>query len=136
MPAVKPAIEVSFSLDKLPKPLDAKLGAKTAAAMERAAEAAIKKSGKATVGQPTGKDGVGYTLSGKLTVLEPAADARKLDGKIVVSGMEVGRGAKTATINSAAYVDIRGADKVSSDNIDDLGAALAEAAVLKLISKL
>jgi hypothetical protein len=136
MPAAKPAIEFKFSLDTLPKPLDAKLGGGAVAKMKGAGEAAIKKSGKAVVGKPTGADGIGYTLSGKLTVLAPDGSGRKLNGKITVNGMMVGKSAKTATITSAAFVDIRGADKVTAANVDDLAEALADAAMQKFLGSL
>lgn len=130
MPPAKPVVDVTYSVDALPKPLDAKLAGATVAKMKAAGDAALKDSGKAMPGKSSGKGG--YVLAARLTVLGPDSSGRKLNGKIAVTGMLDGS-TKVATISAAAYAPIRSAEDVKPRDVDELGIALAEAAMKKLV---
>ena len=93
--------------------------------MQKAAEAAVKKSGKLTLDAPKEKGATGFSLDGSLVSLGPDKSGKKLEGKVSMSiSTWPGKSIKAMPSGSAA-TGVPSADKIDAGDVD----AIAEAAV-------
>jgi hypothetical protein len=93
--------------------------------MQKAAEKAVKGSGKLTLEAPKEKGAKGFSLDGSLVSLAPDAAGKKLEGKCSMSiSTWPGKSIKAMPSGNAATA-IAGADKIDPGDVD----AIADAAV-------
>lgn len=108
---------------------DNKFKANAVKAMDKAAEAAVKKSGKLTLDKPKEKGAKGWSLDSSLESMAPDKAGKLLEGKVsMVVSTWPGKSVK-AMPSAKASITIKGADKVTAADVEDLAGALVESAM-------
>ena len=108
---------------------ESKFKANATKAMEKAAEAAVKKAAKLTLDKPKDKGTKGWSLDCSLESMAPDKAGKLLEGKVsMVVSTWPGRSVK-AMPSAKASITIRGADKVAAGDVEDLAGALVESAM-------
>jgi len=98
-------------------------------AMDKAAEAAVKKAGKLTLDKPKDKGTKGWSVDGSLESMAPDKAGKLLEGKVsMFVSTWPGKSVK-AMPSASASITIKGADKVTAADVEDLAGALAESAM-------
>ena len=98
-------------------------------AMDKAAEAAVKKAGKLTLDKPKDKGTRGWSVDGSLESMAPDKAGKLLEGKVsMFISTWPGKSVK-AMPSASASITIKGADKVTAADVEDLASALAESAM-------
>ncbi|MEP6738852.1 MAG: hypothetical protein ABJA61_00650 [Caldimonas sp.] len=113
---VKPAVKDIF---------DTKHKSRVIEKMQKAAEKAVKDSGKLTLDAPKEKGATGFSIDTSLVSLAPDKAGKKLEGKCSMSiSTWPGKSIKAMPSGTAALA-ISGADKIDAGDVD----AVAEGAV-------
>ncbi len=106
---------------------DDKYKARAIAAMQKAAEKAIK--GKLTADAPKEKGAKGWSLDGSLVSMAPDKAGKKLEGKVSMAiSTWPGKSVKAMPAGSAATT-IAGADKIDAGDVEAIAAAAVESAM-------
>ena len=103
---------------------DDKHKAKALVVMQKAAERAVKGSGKLTLDTPKEKGAKTWTLDGSLVSLAPDKAGKKLEGKCSMS-ISSSQGGMKAMPSGTAATAIASADKIDAGDVE----AIAEACV-------
>ena len=111
---------------------DDKHKAKALAIMQKAAERAVKGSGKLTLDKPE-RGAKSWTVDGSLVSLAPSKDGKKLEGKVAMSISSSQGGIKAMPSGSAATA-IAGADKVDAGDVEAIAEAAIESAMKSAVA--
>jgi hypothetical protein len=113
---------------------DAKHKSRMPALLLKAAESAVKGSGKLTLEAPKEKGAKGYSLDGSLENLAPDAAGKKLQGKVSMSiSTWPGKSIKAMPTGNASTA-IRSADKIDAGDVDAIAEGAVESAMKSAIS--
>ncbi len=108
---------------------ESKFKANATKAMDKAAEAAVKKAGKLTLDKPKDKGSKGWSLDCSLESMAPDKAGKLLEGKVsMIISTWPGKSIK-AMPSAKAPIAIKGADKVTAADVEDLASALVESAM-------
>ena len=108
---------------------ESKFKANATKAMDKATEAAVKKAGKLTLDKPKDKGSKGWSLDCSLESMAPDKAGKMLDGKVsMIISTWPGKSIK-AMPSAKASITIRGADKITAADVEDLASALVESAM-------
>jgi hypothetical protein len=108
---------------------ESKFKANATKAMDKAAEAAVKKAGKLTLDKPKDKGSKGWSLDCSLESMAPDKAGKLLEGKVsMVVSTWPGKAIK-AMPSAKASITIKGAEKVTAADVEDLASALVESAM-------
>ncbi len=118
---------VSISKIGVKSIFDDKFKAKAVAVMQKAAERAVKASGKLTLDKPE-RGSNSWVIDGSLTSLAPSKDGKKLEGKASLSISSSKAGIKAMPSGNAATA-IAGADKVDPGDVEAIAEACVESAM-------
>jgi hypothetical protein len=98
-------------------------------AMDKAAEAAVKRAGKLTLDKPRDKGTKGWSVDGSLESMAPDKAGKMLAGKVSMFVSTWPSKSVKAMPSASASITIRGADQVTAADVEDLASALAESAM-------
>ena len=108
---------------------DAKYKASLPKVMQKAAEAAVKKSSSLTLDTPKDKGATGFSIDGSLVSIGPDKAGKKLEGKFSAAiSTWPGKSIKAMPSGTAAMA-IPSADKVDSGDVEAIAAAAVESAM-------
>lgn len=111
---------------------DDKYKAKAIAAMQRAALAAVKGSGKLTLDKPE-RGANSWSVDGSLVSLAPSKDGKKLEGKASLA-ISSSKGGIKAMPSGNAATTIAGADKVDAGDVEAIAEACVASAMKAAVS--
>ena len=112
---------------------DAKYKSSLPKVMQKAAEAAVKKSGSLTLDQPKEKGATGFSIDGSLVSIGPDKTGKKLEGKFSAAiSTWPGKSIK-AMPSSNASMAIPGPDKIDAGDVEALAENLVESAMKEAV---
>jgi hypothetical protein len=127
--ADKTYVYVEIGRSTVKEIFESKFKANANKAMDKATEAVVKKAGKLTLDKPKDKGSKGWSLDCSLEFMAPDKAGKLLEGKVsMFVSTWPGKSVK-AMPSAAASITIRGADKVTAADVEDLAIALVESAM-------
>jgi hypothetical protein len=112
---------------------DAKYKASLPKVMQKAAEAAVKKSSSLTLDTPKDKSATGFSIDGSLVSIGPDKAGKKLEGKFSAAiSTWPGKSIK-AMPSSNASMAIPGPDKIDAGDVEALAENLVESAMKEAV---
>jgi len=108
---------------------DDKYKSRVIGVMQKAAEAAVKKSGKLTLDAPKEKGATGFSLDGSLVSMGPDKSGKKLEGTVSMSiSTWPGKSIKSMPAGNAA-TRVPSVDKIDAGDVDAIAKAAVESAM-------